>query len=109
MLEHYHTLLASSVANPDRPISALPMLTPAEQQQVLAWSDDAQIYLLDGNLQLVPIGVPGDVYITDAGLSTDSATSLERCSDRAVPHPTKRDQAGREDCQCGAAHPRGIR
>lgn len=87
MLDHYHTLLQSIAADPDRPISTLPILTQAEQQQLLAWSDDAQIYLLDSNLQLAPIGVPGDVYISDAGLSPDSSASLERDPARAVPHP----------------------
>lgn len=87
MLDHYHTLLQSIAADPDRPISTLPILTQAERQQLLAWSDDAQIYLLDSNLQLAPIGVPGDVYISDAGLSPDSSASLERDPARAVPHP----------------------
>jgi acyl carrier protein len=87
MLEHYHTLLQSIVARPDQRISALPILSQAEREQLLAWSNDAQIYLLDGNLELAPIGVPGDLYISDAGLDADATTSTERDPARAVPHP----------------------
>ncbi|MBV9787345.1 MAG: hypothetical protein JOZ51_04180, partial [Chloroflexi bacterium] len=98
MLEHYHTLLQSVVADPDRRISALPILAEAERQQLLAWSNDAQIYVLDSNLQLAPIGVPGDVYISDADGSADSSSDGERDPARAVPHPF-RDAA---DSQTGA-------
>ncbi len=35
---HFHTLLTAIVANPDRPLSALPLLTPIERQQLQAWS-----------------------------------------------------------------------
>jgi non-ribosomal peptide synthetase component F/acyl carrier protein len=87
MLEHYHTLLQSIVADPDQRISTLPILNQAERQQLLAWSSNAQIYLLDNNLQLVPIGVPGDVYISDAGLSADGSSSLKCNPALAVPHP----------------------
>ena len=98
MLEHYHTLLQSVVADPDRRISALPILAEAERQQLLAWSEDAQIYVLDNNLQLAPIGVPGDVYISDADGSADSASNGERDPARAVPHPF----SNAEDSQPGA-------
>ncbi len=35
---HYQTLLAGIVADPDRPISQLPLLTEAEQQTLAAWN-----------------------------------------------------------------------
>lgn len=35
MLGHFHRLLEELVANPDQPIGALPLLTPAEQQMLL--------------------------------------------------------------------------
>jgi amino acid adenylation domain-containing protein len=35
---HFQTLLAAIVADPDRPLSALPLLTPIECQQLQAWS-----------------------------------------------------------------------
>ncbi|HEY0737415.1 MAG TPA: condensation domain-containing protein, partial [Herpetosiphonaceae bacterium] len=86
LLEHYHTLLQSIIADPDRRISTLPILTTAEQQQLLAWNSDAQIYLLDSNLQLAPIGVPGDLYISNVAVSTDNPPGLEHDPARAVPH-----------------------
>src|SRR5579883_2714251 len=36
MLAHFRVLLEAMVAQPDRPISALPMLTEEERQQVLS-------------------------------------------------------------------------
>ncbi|KAA3661228.1 MAG: amino acid adenylation domain-containing protein, partial [Chloroflexi bacterium] len=45
MVGHYHTLLDGIVADPERPISELPLLTPAEQQQMLVdWNDTATPY-----------------------------------------------------------------
>lgn len=95
MLEHYHTLLQSTVANPDQRISTLPILTEAERQQLLAWSSESQIYLLDGKLQLAPIGVPGDVYIGDTDLPGASVAGAERDPARAVPHPFRHDPEAR--------------
>ncbi|GAB4216273.1 MAG: hypothetical protein OHK0022_57190 [Roseiflexaceae bacterium] len=69
LLGHYRTLLESAVATPDQPAALLPILGEAERQQLLEWSADAQIYLLDQHMQLVPIGVPGDLYIGDTGMS----------------------------------------
>jgi amino acid adenylation domain-containing protein len=39
LLGHYQTLLESIVANPDCPISALPLLTDAERRELMAWND----------------------------------------------------------------------
>ena len=39
MLDHFETLLASIVSQPDAPIGRLAMLTPAEQAQLDAWND----------------------------------------------------------------------
>jgi amino acid adenylation domain-containing protein len=38
---HFQTLLTAIVADPDRPLSALPLLTPIERQQLQAWSQIA--------------------------------------------------------------------
>jgi len=38
MLKHFQTLLTGIVANPDRPLSALPLLDAIEQQQLKEWS-----------------------------------------------------------------------
>jgi amino acid adenylation domain-containing protein/thioester reductase-like protein len=45
MLDHWHTLVEEIVADPDRHISHLPLLTPAERQVILqAWNDTARPY-----------------------------------------------------------------
>ncbi|HEY9693239.1 MAG TPA: amino acid adenylation domain-containing protein [Oculatellaceae cyanobacterium] len=44
MLGHLQTILSSIVANPDQSISHLPLLTQAEQQQLLAWNDTKIAY-----------------------------------------------------------------
>ncbi|WP_310424077.1 non-ribosomal peptide synthetase [Chamaesiphon sp. VAR_48_metabat_135_sub] len=48
---HFQTLLTAIVADPDRPLSALPLLTPIERQQLQAWSqiavNDAPITCID--------------------------------------------------------------
>ncbi|NLG50019.1 MAG: amino acid adenylation domain-containing protein [Chloroflexi bacterium] len=47
MLGHYRTLLESVLADPDRPLSHLPMLTQAEREQFAAWNATAQPYPSD--------------------------------------------------------------
>ena len=42
MLGHLRTLLAGAVADPDRPLSLLPLLDPAERRQVLLWGFAAE-------------------------------------------------------------------
>lgn len=45
MLDHFQTLLAAVVANPDERLSMLPLLTPAERHQLLVeWNDTAEEY-----------------------------------------------------------------
>ena len=44
MLGHFETLLESITANPDRPISDLPLLTKAEQEQLLEWNQTTTDY-----------------------------------------------------------------
>jgi non-ribosomal peptide synthetase component F len=40
MLDHFYLLLAGVLAQPDRPITQIPLLTPTERQQLLvAWND----------------------------------------------------------------------
>ena len=82
MLGHYHHLLESFVATPDTPLDLLPMVGDEERQQLLAWSDEAQMYVLDAHLQLAPIGVPGTIYLGDT-----VQTGEQRDQTMAVPHP----------------------
>ncbi|KAM3092339.1 non-ribosomal peptide synthetase [Phormidesmis sp. 146-12] len=51
--QHFQTLLQSIVANPDTPLSALPLLTPTEQQALLQqWASNQSSYPTVGIHQL---------------------------------------------------------
>ncbi|MEG4503173.1 amino acid adenylation domain-containing protein [Microcoleus sp. F6_B4] len=47
---HFQTLLAGIVANPDRPIGELPLLTDAETQQLLLWNNTTTDYPADKSI-----------------------------------------------------------
>ncbi len=47
---HLGTLLAAAVADPDRPFSELPLLTPGEERQIVDWNDTAVSYRTDACL-----------------------------------------------------------
>ena len=48
---------------------------------------NTQVYLLDRNRQLVPIGAPGELYIGGDGLALDYLNRPELNSEKFVPHP----------------------
>jgi amino acid adenylation domain-containing protein len=47
MLHHYQTLLESVAGDPDQTLSALPILTESEQQQLVVWNDTQVEYPAD--------------------------------------------------------------
>ena len=72
---HFETLLTAILADPDLPLSALPLLTPIERQQLQAWSqiavNDAPITCIDrlfaAQVQKTPDAVAviaGDLQLT---------------------------------------------
>ncbi len=71
MLGHVGTLLAAAVDDPDRRLSALPLLTPAERQELVEWNDTAAAYAGAGTLHgLVAAQVertPDAVAVTAGG------------------------------------------
>jgi amino acid adenylation domain-containing protein len=49
--------------------------------------DNTQIYILDHDLHLLPIGVPGEICIGGAGLSGGYLNRPELTAEKFVPHP----------------------
>jgi amino acid adenylation domain-containing protein len=51
MVSHYLSLLAAAAAQPQRPVSELPLLSPEERQEILAgWNDTRRDYPSDATL-----------------------------------------------------------
>lgn len=48
---------------------------------------DLQIYILDQHQQLLPMGVPGEIYIGGAGLARGYLNRPELTQERFIPHP----------------------
>lgn len=54
---------------------------------------DLQVHLLDANRQLVPVGVPGEIYVGGAGLGRGYLNRAELTAEKFVPDPFS-DQPG---------------
>ena len=54
---------------------------------------NTQVYVLDGEMRIVPVGVMGELYVGGAGLARDYLRRAEQTAERFVPHPYAR-QAG---------------
>ncbi len=52
---------------------------------------DLQLYLLDPCRRLVPVGVPGEMYIGGGGVTRGYLNRLELTQDRFIPNPFQKD------------------
>jgi amino acid adenylation domain-containing protein len=56
---------------------------------------NTQVYILDAELQPVPIGIPGDLYLGGAGLASGYWHRPDLTSEKFIPHPFSHDPAAR--------------
>jgi amino acid adenylation domain-containing protein len=115
MAEAFVELLTGIVAEPNRPINSLPLVSartrrllleefariPAEHPEAAFIHElferraetpaeaiaDVRLYVLDQERQLLPIGAPGELYIAGTRLARSYSSPSELIAQRVVPNP----------------------
>ncbi|HEY0605589.1 MAG TPA: AMP-binding protein, partial [Herpetosiphonaceae bacterium] len=57
--------------------------------------DNTQIYMLDSHLQLLPVGIPGEVYIGGDGVARGYLNHPQLTAAQFIPHPFNRPEGTR--------------
>jgi amino acid adenylation domain-containing protein len=56
---------------------------------------NAQVFVLDDQLEPVPVGIVGDLYIGGAGLAREYMNRAEQTAERFIPHPFNHQEGAR--------------
>ena len=102
-LQHHtrlsHTLLYNEYGPTETTVwsSVYPIVKPMETSQVPIGRPipNTQIYLLDANLQPVPIGIAGEIYIGGEGVTQGYLNQPEGTNESFIPHPFNPDSYSR--------------
>jgi hypothetical protein len=86
-LGHFKVLLSAALAQPDMPIGKLPLMAEAERRQLIKSYVAEHAFILDEFLEPVPIGVKGELYTGDRGVTPGSLHSGKPTKDRFVQSP----------------------
>jgi amino acid adenylation domain-containing protein/non-ribosomal peptide synthase protein (TIGR01720 family) len=57
--------------------------------------DNLQVYLLDADLQLIPMGLPGELHIGGVGLARGYLNRPELTAEKFIPHPFSQEPGAR--------------
>ncbi len=69
---------------------------PDGKQPTIGWPiANAQVHLLDANLQAVPVGVPGELHIGGVGLARGYVNCPDLTADRFIPNPFSSEPGSR--------------
>ncbi len=111
LADHYITLLAALVADPERPVADLPILSEAERFQIVnEWSGVNGIQLLDARHQPVPAGARGAVWAGGKPTGFFARWSADgRLEPLAPPSPLRLSAEPERSATASAEPPRDAR
>lgn len=97
MMRHYGRILEAWVANPHLRLSQLPMLDAAELATLVTLGKPLgyQVLILDENLQVVPPGVPGLLYVSEPAIAEGYLNQAALTAERFIPNPFAETPGGR--------------